>query len=102
MSVGTRSRHVRAILQNLGIAGASPWDSVQPIREEIFSAERLEEHARSLAGAQPIASARMHRPPLTSRLGENEVALRNAFRTTIRAIEGGASITPAAEWLSDN
>ena len=34
----------------------SPWDSEAPIREELFSVERLEAHARSLAIAQTIAS----------------------------------------------
>src|SRR4030095_10769999 len=102
MSVGQQSRHLSTILQSLGITTASPWDNPEPIREEIFSAERLEEHARSLAGAQPVGTKRVRRQPLTSRLSENEAALRHAFRTTIRAIEAGIAITPAAEWLSDN
>ena len=102
MITGQQSRHVQAILQNLGIVGASPWDNPKPIREELFSAERLEEHARSLAGAQPIATRRMRRRPLLSRLDENESALRRTFRSTIGAVEAGIAITPAAEWLSDN
>src|SRR5688572_6587281 len=102
MIPGQQSRHAQAILQTLGIAGASPWDNPKPIREELFSAERLEEHARSLAGAQPIATRRMRRQPLSSRLSENELALRRAFRSTISAVEAGIAITPAAEWLSDN
>ncbi|MBA3670275.1 MAG: glycosyl transferase, partial [Sphingomonas sp.] len=102
MTVGQQSRHLNAILTNLGIMGGSPWDNPEPIREEIFSAERLEDHARSLAGAQPIAINPVRRQPLTSRLNENETALRYAFRTTITAAEAGKAITPAAEWLSDN
>ena len=35
---------------------ASPWDNREPIREELFSVERLEEHARSLAVAQPVTA----------------------------------------------
>ena len=35
---------------------ASPWDSERPIREELFSVERLEAHAKSLAVAQTVAS----------------------------------------------
>src|SRR5438128_2459871 len=102
MISGQQSRHLQAILRNLGMAAASPWDNGKPIREELFSAERLEEHARSLAGAQPIATKRMRRQALLSRLNENESTLRRAFRTTIRAVEAGIAITPAAEWLSDN
>ena len=97
-----QSRHVQAILRNLGVTAASPWDNEKPIREELFSAERLEEHARSLAGAQPISTKRMRRQPLSSRLNENEWALRRAFGSTIAAVEEGIAITPAAEWLSDN
>ncbi|MEJ7777795.1 MAG: glycosyl transferase, partial [Sphingomicrobium sp.] len=84
------------------MAAASPWGDGKPIREELFSAERLEEHARSLAGAQPVATKRMRRQPLSSRLNENESALRRAFHGTISAVEAGIAITPAAEWLSDN
>jgi len=35
---------------------SSPWDNQEPIREELFSVERLEEHARSLALAQIVSS----------------------------------------------
>ena len=35
---------------------ASPWESDHPIREELFSVERLEAHAKSLAVAQSVAS----------------------------------------------
>ncbi|MBA3678276.1 MAG: glycosyl transferase [Sphingosinicella sp.] len=84
------------------MADSSAWSEDKPIREELFSAERLEEHARSLAGAQPVATKRMRRQPLSSRLNENESALRGAFRRTISAVDAGIAITPAAEWLSDN
>jgi len=102
MISGQQSKHSQAILQTLGMAAASPWGDERPIRGELFSAERLEEHARSLAVAQPIATKRLRRQPLSSRLNENELALRRAFRGTIRAVEAGVAITPAAEWLSDN
>ncbi|MBA3577269.1 MAG: glycosyl transferase [Sphingomonas sp.] len=102
MISGQQSRHLQAILRTLGIATASPWGDDKPIREELFSAERLEEHARSLAGAQPVATKRMRSQPLSSRLDENESALRRAFRGTVGAVEAGIAITPAAEWLSDN
>ncbi len=102
MIAGQQTRHLQAILRNLGIAGASPWDSDEPIRAELFGAERFEEHARSLAGAQPVATKRLRRQQLLSRLGANESALRRAFRSTISAVQAGLAITPAAEWLSDN
>src|SRR2546427_9371 len=33
---------------------AAPWDNEESIREELFSIERLEQHAESLAAAQPL------------------------------------------------
>ena len=45
-----------SMLRVFGRASPSyPWDNRDPIREELFSVERLEEHARSLAIAQPVA-----------------------------------------------
>src|SRR6266581_1060605 len=35
---------------------AAPWDNEESIREELFSIERLEQHAESLAAAQPVAA----------------------------------------------
>ena len=79
-----------------------PWDNRKPVREELFSVERLEEHARSLAVAQPVArrSERGHR--LAGRLADNADALLDVYRRISKAIEQGRPITPAAEWLIDN
>ena len=81
---------------------ASPWDSREPIREELFSAERLEEHARSLAVAQPVTPKPIRGHPLTGRLAENGAILLDAYRSMVEAIDEGRAITPAAEWLVDN
>ena len=81
---------------------ALPWDNRQPIREELFSVERLEEHARSLAIAQPILAGSVRGHPLAGRLGGNAAALLDAYRRIAKAIDDGRAITPAAEWLIDN
>ena len=81
---------------------ASPWDSVEPIREELFSIERLEGHARSLAIAQAVASKPTRRRPLAERLADNGVVLLNAYRSIAKAVDAGRAATPAAEWLIDN
>ena len=80
---------------------AIPWDD-RPIREELFSVERLEEHARSLAAAQAVTSRPLQRDDLARRLAENEVVLLAAYRDVAEAIEAGVAITPTAEWLIDN
>jgi cyclic beta-1,2-glucan synthetase len=79
-----------------------PWDNRAPIREELFSVERIEEHARSLAIAQPIAPQSRRGHPLAGRLSDNAAALHDAYRRIVRATDEGRAITPAAEWLIDN
>ena len=80
----------------------SPWDNEQPIREELFSVERLETHAKSLALAQTITSRPTRGRPLASRLADNAKVLLSAYRLIVNAIGRGRQITPAGEWLIDN
>ena len=81
---------------------SSPWDSQGPIREELFSVERLEDHARSLAVAQIVSSRAPKGQLLSRRLAANRAALLGAYRSAVKAINDGRPITPAAEWLVDN
>ena len=81
---------------------ASPWNSDEPIRAELFSIERLEEHAASLAMAQPVVAKRLSRGSLVARLRDNESALLAAYRDIADTVGAGRVITPAAEWLLDN
>ena len=86
-----------------GRAGrASPWDSQEPVRAELFSVERLEQHARSLAAAQPVMPRPARGHPLAGRLADNGAVLLHAYRVIARAIDERRPITPAAEWLVDN
>jgi cyclic beta-1,2-glucan synthetase len=79
-----------------------PWDNQDPIREELFSVERLEEHARSLALAQIVSSRTTKGQPLARRLVDNGAVLLEAYLAIVKAINEGRAITPAAEWLIDN
>ena len=81
---------------------AARWDDEHILREEIFSIERLEEHARSLAGAQPVGSIPGFGRSLAARLRSNEKALLAAYRAIAKAVDEGRTITPAAEWVLDN
>lgn len=78
------------------------WDNRAPIREELFSVERIEDHARSLAIAQPIATNLKRRHALANRLSDNADALLDAYKQIAGAADEGRPITPAAEWLVDN
>jgi len=80
----------------------SPWDSGEPIRAELFSVERIEEHARSLAAAQPVTPKPARGRPLAGRLTENAAVLLESHCTIARAVDSGGATTPAAEWLIDN
>ncbi|HEY1314013.1 MAG TPA: glucoamylase family protein [Steroidobacteraceae bacterium] len=80
----------------------SPWDNDEILRAELFSSERLEQHAASLAAAQQVTRRRSARRSLNARLKENESVLLSAYRAIATAVGEGRSITPSAEWLLDN
>ena len=74
----------------------------EPIRAELFGIERLEQHAESLAAAQPVMRASAKGRRLLARVQDNGRVLRDAYRTIARTIREERAITPAAEWLVDN
>ena len=86
----------------LSVPRAPPWDNDELLRAELFSIERLEQHAASLAVAQQVAASPPRRPALGVRLSENEAALLGAYRAIAKAVGEGRAITPAAEWLLGN
>src|SRR3989454_10592810 len=73
----------------------------QPVRAEIFSVERLEQYAQTLA-AQHKTVTKKGRAQLLPRLEDNGRKLVAAYRTLVEAIRNGRPISPAAEWLIDN
>ncbi len=83
-------------------SASAPRAYEEPIRAELFSIERLEQHAESLAAAQPIASKPTIDRRLERRLRDNDRALRAAYHATVAAIREERAITPAADWLVDN
>jgi len=81
---------------------ASRREREDPIRAELFSVERLEQHAESLAAAQHVTSRPTRGRPLVARLRDNGRVLLGAYRAIAVAIGEERAITPAAEWLVDN
>src|SRR5438105_7643136 len=102
----TRGRKANLIPSLLRAFGrrptASPWETEDSIREELFSIERLEQHAESLAAAQQITARPIPRRSLTVRLKDNEAVLLEAYRAIGSASGERHTVTPAAEWLLDN
>jgi cyclic beta-1,2-glucan synthetase len=74
----------------------------EPIRSELFSLERLEQHAASLAAAQTVTKELIRGRPLIPRVLDNGRVLLDSYRAIARAIQEVHEITPAAEWLVDN
>jgi cyclic beta-1,2-glucan synthetase len=73
-----------------------------PIRAELFSVERLEQHAESLALAQVITTNPERGRQLAPRLYENTKVFRETYRTIVHATSAHQAIPPAAEWVLDN
>ena len=72
-----------------------------PLRSELFSADEMEQHGRTLADSHKFG---LRRGPdhLLARLVENERVLAAGFKILAEAAEASRRITPAAEWLLDN
>jgi cyclic beta-1,2-glucan synthetase len=85
-------RHVRV---------AHPGGDEEPIRFELFSIERLEQHAVSLAKAQKVSSLKDGQK-LIPRVRENCRVLLDAYVAVANEVRLQHAITPAAEWLLDN
>src|SRR5580693_45434 len=82
-------------------AGVLPG-AEEPIRAELFSVERLEQHAESLAAAHTVEAQLTRGKPLSPRVLENGRLLLEFYGTLAAAIQQQHTITPAAEWLVDN
>jgi len=74
----------------------------EPIRAELFSSERFEQHAESLAAAQGVTATPREGRRLLPRVLDNGRVLLESYRAIARAIREERAIEPAAEWLVDN
>ncbi|ARP82946.1 glycosyl transferase [Bordetella genomosp. 8] len=84
------------------IKNSARWDDRAPVRSELFGAERLAQHGRSLAEAQKVSSRPSRVLALRKRLDSNAAALLSAYRESAQELEKGRSVEPAADWLLDN
>ena len=80
-----------------------PGHSEEVIRAELFSPERMEGHAESLAAAQrAVADGAGAYQPIDARSRDNGRVLLDCYQTVAAAARDKRTITPAAEWLLDN
>lgn len=72
-----------------------------PLRAELFGAEQMERHGRTLASAHKLAAGAAP-DQLLARLADNESVLLAAYNLLRTALKKEHRITPAGEWLLDN
>ncbi|MDQ3189763.1 MAG: cyclic beta 1-2 glucan synthetase [Pseudomonadota bacterium] len=84
-------------------SGLSLASSVEeaPLRSELFSADQMEQHGRTLAAAHKV-TLRRTRDPLLARLADNEGTLIEVCNLLTASLSTHQRITPAGEWLVDN
>ena len=82
-------------------ASASYSHEEPPLRSELFSADQLAQHGKSLAATHKLTSTRAPSPLLT-RLAANEEILVSVCNLLTAAVAAKRRITPAGEWLLDN
>ncbi|MEW6334209.1 MAG: cyclic beta 1-2 glucan synthetase, partial [Thermodesulfobacteriota bacterium] len=76
-------------------------DVAPPLRAELFSADQMEQHGKTLAESHTLSPKRVQDLLLT-RLAENEDTLIGVHEMLMESIKANRSIAPAAEWLLDN
>ncbi|MBP8297269.1 MAG: cyclic beta 1-2 glucan synthetase, partial [Burkholderiales bacterium] len=97
------------ILDGLLRAGGRAVDSIPPqrtpeelpLRAELFSADQMEQHGKTLAAAHRIATGRAG-DRLLGRLADNEQVLVETCGVLTAGVKDSRRVTPAGEWLLDN
>jgi cyclic beta-1,2-glucan synthetase len=74
---------------------------IEPMRAELFSAERMEQHGKILAGEHVLSRFGL-RNRLLDRLDENAAVLNTSCAVLTGAVKSKSRIAPAGEWLLDN
>src|SRR3989440_3824955 len=77
-------------------------DGERPIRDELYSIERLEHYAAGLAAEHRIAEKPQRASLLLPRLEDNGRKLIAAYKALVESIRQEHVISSAAEWLVDN
>jgi cyclic beta-1,2-glucan synthetase len=93
-------RHLAARLRGTHTARQYP-DDEPPLRAELFGADQMEQHGKTLAGSHRLSS-RGAPDELLARLAENGRVLLDACKLLTAAVGANRRISPAGEWLLDN
>src|SRR5208282_6460517 len=72
-----------------------------PLRSELFSADQMKQHGKTLAGSHQLSPGGPQ-GRLLKRLAENKAVLIGVRNLLTEAVKANRRITPAGEWLLDN
>ncbi len=96
---------VRSLVGQPGLLGALPVAAASaheaPLRAELFTADQMAQHGKSLAAAHELTSSRAP-DRLLPRLAANEKVLVSVWARLMRNAQQQRRVTPAGEWLLDN
>ena len=76
-------------------------DDAPPFRSELFSADQMQHHGKTLAGSHKVSPGGAP-DRLLARLAENQSVLLGVRSLLTAAVKTNRRITPAGEWLLDN
>src|ERR1044072_1214295 len=85
-----------------GLARTPEARDEEPIRDELYSVERLEQYAAALAAEHRVYAGRRRGRRLLPGVEGTGRLLVPAYRALGEAVREGRIISPAAEWLVDN
>src|SRR4029453_2776152 len=74
----------------------------EPIRAELFSVERFEQHGESLAAAHHVTTTPRTGRRLLPRVLDNGRVLLGSYRIIAQEVREERALEPAAEWLGGN
>ncbi len=93
------SRYWKLLKGNIRVQTQS--DNEMPLRAELYSADQMKTHGKTMAGMHKVTSG-LHRESLLTRLSENENVLLEVYDLLTEDVKADRLITPAGEWLLDN
>jgi cyclic beta-1,2-glucan synthetase len=85
-----------------GLDPAASWDAAEHLRGELFTIERLEEHAADLARVHGSVSKEAQRGALRERFVEARANIERAYGLLMKGPSRRREMSPAEEWLVDN
>src|SRR5438105_11823662 len=92
--------HLSAGLRGNGLGKKYAGDE-PPLRSELFSADQMTLHGKTLAASHKLSPERA-RDRLLVRLADNEGVLVGVRELLTNAVRANRRITPAGEWLLDD